>query len=116
MSEVQTDPARVRVLDFVVNRQIISKSPTGDFKGIVSGTKGYFKARFTFSPEWSGLKKVVIFRSKSTTKYVPLPGNECMIPDDVLTGMTYYVSVVGKSATLVLRTNETFVSQQRGGR
>ena len=49
----------MRVLHFSVNEQNIKKS--GDFSGIVKGSKGYLKAEFSFGSEWSRRKAAASF-------------------------------------------------------
>ena len=51
----------MRVLHFSVNEQNIKKS--GDFSGIVKGSKGYLKAEFSFGSEWSRRKAAASFFS-----------------------------------------------------
>lgn len=110
-----------RVLSFVVEGQTIKKDEQCDFTGLVSGTKGYYAAKFSFDKTWKDYQKVAVFRTTATKKYVPIVDGIYEIPDEVTKGLLYYVSVVGVmdgaslQATVTLPTTETFVRQKRGG-
>lgn len=103
----------MRVLDFDVNRQIISKSPGCDFSGLVAGTSGYLKARFNFSREWSGYLRVAVFTCRGVEEPRPLIGNMCDVPSEVLLGDSFKVTVVGKRGDDMLTCNTTTVIQRR---
>lgn len=104
-----------RVLSFVVEGQSIKKDETCDFTGLVSGTKNYYKARFTFDNSWKEYKRVAVFRNRQITKYVPIISETCEIPDEITESLLYYVSVVGVLGDVSLPTTEVFVKQKRGG-
>ena len=103
----------MRMLDFSVDKQIISRSATCDFTGLVAGTSGYLHARFYFSREWSGFLKIAKFDGPECTKHVPLIGNSCSIPPEVLTGGSFKVSVIGKRGKDYLTTSSATVIQRR---
>lgn len=106
----------MRNLRFVVNGQEIKKSPDCDFSGLVSGTKGYLKAVFALSSDFNGCGVVAIFNSiKSGEKAVTLPigKNECMIPDEVLTGSEFSVRLIGAKKDFQITTNKCVVEQER---
>lgn len=103
-----------RVLSFVVEGQTIKKDEQCDFTGLVSGTKGYYAAKFSFDKTWKDYQKIAVFRTTSTKKYVPIVDGICEIPDEVTEGLLYYVSVVGVVGDVTLPTTETFVRQKRG--
>lgn len=86
----------MRILDFIVDKQKITKSPMCDFTGLVAGSSGYLRARFAFSKEWAGYLKIAVFSCKDCTEYAPLVGNTCQIPPQVLEGNSFKVSVIGK--------------------
>ena len=71
----------MRVLHFSVNEQNIKKS--GDFSGIVKGSKGYLKAEFSFGSEWSRRKAAASFFTQGKEYAVPIIRNRCIVPDDV---------------------------------
>ena len=104
-----------RVLSFVVEGQTIKKDELCDFTGLVSGTKGYYQAKFTFDRTWKDYQKVAVFRTTAVKKYVPIIDGICEIPDEVTKGLLYYVSVVGVMDGVSLPTTEVFVRQKRGG-
>lgn len=89
----------MRVLEFDVNRQRISKTKSCDFKYIVSGSVGYLKAKFNFSNEgnaWAGCIKAASFWKNGVEYPVLLDENDsCPVPDEVADGRSFYVSVTG---------------------
>lgn len=107
----------MRVLEFVVNDQIITKSPSCDFENLVPGTEGYLYAHFTFSPEWDGAVKAASFwrGNKECTPQLLRDGHSCVISADALTGSSFGVSVVGKKGIQVITTDRVEV-KQRGGK
>lgn len=84
----------MRVLDFIVDKQHISKAPTCDFDGLVAGTKGYLVARFSFSSEWNGYRRAAIFKYNGKSYPVALKNNMCGVPPAV-TGDSFKVTVGG---------------------
>lgn len=106
----------MRTLKFDVDGQLIRKDENCDFTGIVSNTKGYYEAGFSFSREWKDLNKVAIFRTRTTKKYCPLFDSKCEIPDEITESITYWVSVYGEGNGIVLTTTEIPVVQKKGAR
>lgn len=104
----------MRTLCFIVEGQRLKQDPACDFGGIVSNSKGYLQARFRFSADWKGCKKVAIFTGEDGEEPVPILGDCCMIPDRVLTGTTVLVSVVGQRGGLRIPTNTTDFKQKTG--
>lgn len=104
-----------RELSFVVEGQTIKKDEWCDFTGLVSGTKGFYTAKFSFDKAWNDYQKVAVFRNTKTKKYVPIVDGRCKIPDEITDSLLYYVSVVGVVNDISLPTTETFVKQKRGG-
>ena len=86
----------MRILDFIVSGQRIERDPLCNFDGIAHGSRGYLHARFRFSAEWSGCKRVAIFTCRGKEYPVPLVKNVCVIPDEALMGSTVKVSVIGQ--------------------
>lgn len=107
----------MRVLEFIVNDQILSKNPECNFDNIVPGTTGYLKAHFSFSKEWNGAAKAASFwyGDKECTPQLLRDGCTCMISEDALKGSTFGVSLVGKRGEQVITTNRVEV-KQRGGK
>ncbi len=104
----------MRVLDFDVNRQIISKSPSCDFSGLVAGSSGYLRARFNFSRDWSSYLKVAKFVGHDGHEELrPILGNTCEIPGEVLLGGSFKVTVIGKCGDDKLPCNTITVIQRR---
>lgn len=105
-----------RVLVFKVNNQILEKDPSCSFEGIVSGTKGYLKARFSFNRFWDKCACVAVFSTLLKEYPVPLKAGECEIPPEVLENEGFYVRVVGKRKDgVMLTTNEIRINQIQGG-
>lgn len=86
----------MKVLDFSVVNQTIQRVPECDFSGLVAGSRGYLRARFRFSSDWAGCRKVVIFSAKGKEYPVPLINNTCEIPAEALACTLVQVRVVGR--------------------
>lgn len=86
----------MRVLDFIVSGQTLTKDPLCDFTGIAAGSRGYLYARFRFSKDWAGCKKAAVFTCNGKDYPVGLKDNMCEIPADALTGRAVQVYVVGR--------------------
>lgn len=105
----------MRTLEFEVSQQKLRKYPGSDFSGIVAGSIGYLNAKFHFSQDWEGCKKVASFSDSSTIEYPVLldADNKCEIPREVLSGDVFYVTVLGaKSADYRLSTNTMKIKQE----
>ena len=102
----------MRILDFIVSGQRIECDPGCDFSGIVSGTREYLMARFRFSSEWRGCKRVAVFSCRGKEYPTPLTNGLCIIPDKALIGTNVEVSVVGQSGTYRITTNSTSFTQE----
>lgn len=89
----------MRVLEFDVKRQRITKTKGCDFKHLVAGSVGYLKAKFHFSDEgnaWAGCAKAASFWKNDKEYAVLLDADNCCdIPEEVLDGRVFYVSVTG---------------------
>lgn len=88
----------MRVLDFIVSGQTLTKDPLCDFTGIAAGSRGYLYARFRFSKDWAGCKKAAVFTCNGKDYPVGLKDNMCEIPAEALTGRAVQVYVVGRRA------------------
>lgn len=102
----------MRLLNFIVNGQHISKDPDCDFTKIVAGTSNYLKAHFTFSPEWQDCKKAASFWRGSKEHAVLLEDDMCDIPPEALTGITFGVSATMLYGNSTVPTNRVIVSQE----
>lgn len=104
----------MRKLKFDVEEQKIKKNDYCDFSNIVSGTKGYLFAKFSFSNEWIGMVKVAEFRrfENSECYSVKIVNGMCEIPSEVLSRKRWFLNVVGKKKNIILTTNKISVSQE----
>lgn len=101
----------MRTLNFMVDKQILRKR--GDFSGLVAGSHGYLLAQFSFSSDWSGYRKVAVFRCNGAEYPVLLSGNSCSVPDEAAAEQTFKVYVVGKRGDSQLRSGHVTVIQRR---
>ena len=102
----------MRILRFIVNRQILSPDEACDFTGLIPGTKGYLIAKFDFSPEWAGCKKAASFWRYGDEYAVPIIGSECVIPEEVLDSRSIQVSVTGGRDGYRIVTNKCRLKQE----
>lgn len=105
----------MRVLDFIASGQSLTRDPACDFSGVVSNTRGYLFARFQFSDDWKGCKKVAVFSCCGNDFPAPVVNNMCEIPADALTTNAVLVTVVGQRDRYRITTN-TIGFQQSVGR
>lgn len=101
-----------RTLTFNINGQQIAKDPKCDFSGLVAGTVGYLKAKFTFSEEWNDCILVASFWRGNNEHAARIVNGECEIPSEALTGAIFKVSVTGKRGDYKITTNKVFVRQE----
>lgn len=102
----------MRTLKFIVNGQGLKKDPACDFSGIVKGTKGYLKASFSLSSEWNGCKVAASFWKLNKEHAAPVIGNECEIPEEVLTYDNFYVQLTGVRPGYRIKTTKVLVTQE----
>ena len=103
----------MRRLEFIVDGQLIRKSPNCDFSNIVSGTVGYLSAVFAFSDDWRDCRKAASFWLNDTEHAVLLDESDsCVIPEEILTGDRFFVSVTGMKSGYKITTNKTKVKQE----
>ena len=106
----------MRVLEFLVDKQMIRKNPVCDFNNIVPGSKGYLKARFFFSDDWENCVKVVGF-SYGEKEFPPQKledDNTCEIPHVALSNHSFNIQVFGKRKGFKISTNKIAVNQNGG--
>lgn len=102
----------MRVLEFIADGQKLSRDPDCDFTGIAAGSRGYLQARFRFSKEWSGCKKVAVFTARGEDYPVGLIDNMCVIPWEALeTAKAVQVYVIGRRPGYQITTAETAFPQ-----
>lgn len=104
----------MRTLEFIADGQKLVKKDSCNFDGIVSGTKGYLKAKFDVSSDWKGCGIVAIFSSlKAGEMGVIVDSGECIIPAEVLTGSEWSIRLVGIKEEYRITTNKCIVEQER---
>ena len=105
----------MRILEFNVNKQRLTKKLDCDFRGLVAGSVGYLKAKFYFSEnEWAGcISKIARFWLDGVEYAKLLDSNNCcVIPSEVLTGSKFEVSVLGAAPGYKIETNKIAVRQE----
>lgn len=89
--------------------------PIGDHSGIKAGSKGYLRARFEFNEDWDGCIKVASFYYVGIEHACMLDKDDsCDIPEEVLVGSSYSVSVEGRKDDYRIP-SRTITERQLGG-
>lgn len=103
----------MRTLKFIVEGQKIEKDSACDFSGLVPGTTGYLRAEFSFSEEYKGCAKIAEFRKYLSADPIPvkIENDACNIPEEILTGSKFSVSVIGIRPGYRIPTNKVEVRQ-----
>ena len=105
----------MRILEFNVNKQRLTKQKVCDFSGLVSGSVGYLKAKFDFShDDWEPCTiKIARFWFDDNEHAAYLDENGCCeIPPEVLTGERFSVSVLGAAPGYKIETNKIKIVQE----
>ena len=105
----------MRILEFNVAKQRLTKKQDCDFSGLVAGSVGYLHAKFYFSAnEWGDCaKKIARFWLDEQEYAVCLDkNNSCIIPHEALTGKKFKVSVIGAAPGYQIETNKISVRQE----
>lgn len=105
----------MRTLKFIVNAQKLEKDPDCDFSGLVSGSKGYLEAMFSFSQDYYNCKITAIFLNKDE-EYpvdVSIVKNRCVIPEEALIGDSFSVRLIAEKKDYRICTNQIRVRQRR---
>ena len=104
----------MRILEFNVRKQRLTKKIGCDFSGLVAGSVGYLRAHFSFSDdEWDKCDaKIARFwiNNREHAKYLD-DDNSCEIPPEVLVGSKFEVSILGAAPGYKIETNRTNVKQ-----
>lgn len=102
----------MRKLSFKCNGQKLTRS--GDFSGIVAGSKGYLCVTIDFGVDWKSMAKVAEFRVGNNKDIYPvlIRNGACEVPNEVTDGRAFYVRIVGKHGDQRVRTNEVIVRQE----
>lgn len=101
----------MRVLEFIAGGQTLKRDPLCDFSGIAAGSRGHLVARFRFTKDWAGFKKVAVFVHAGREHPVGLKDNMCEIPADALGGSYVQVYVVGQRGEYRIETGKTAFAQ-----
>lgn len=103
----------MRILEFNVDKQRLSKRPGCDFSDLVAGSVGYLKAKFYFPDEWDKCStKIARFWIGDQEHAESLDTDYCcVIPPEVLIGKKFEVSVLGASSDYKIETNKITVRQ-----
>lgn len=103
----------MRYLDFVVNKQLLTKSENCDFSNIVKDSKRYLYARFSFSGDWYDSTKYAVFTCTTGTYTVRLVNDECEIPTEACACDTFMVSAIGVKDDTRITSGSTSIIQRR---
>ena len=98
-------------LKFLVDGQKLSKKRDCF---VVSDSKNYLYAEFSFSQEWNNTAKTAIFKNADTAYTVFLTDDCCKVPYEV-SGADFCVSVFGTNGNNRITTNETVVLVEESG-
>lgn len=102
----------MRILQFTVEGQRLSKS--GDFTGIIRGSKKYLRSQFVFNgSDWNGCKVVAVFQLKDKEYPVAIDSNRsCMVPDEVTDSSAFKIRLIGRKNDYQITTNKVLISQE----
>lgn len=95
-------------MNFNVKNQIIKRIDTNK---IVSDSRNYLYASFSFTEDWQGIK-TAIFKNGDVVKHAILENNECKVPWEVIKSGKLTVSVFG--GDLITADEETVYILQSG--
>ena len=105
----------MRILEFDVIKQYITRKPDCDFSGLVAGSVGYLYAKFDFSRnEWGKCTDKIARFWVGDREYAERLGkdNKCLIPAEALAGRRFEVSVIGVADAYKIETNKVYVRQE----
>lgn len=98
----------MRKLMFTVNGQQLRKS--GDFSGIMAGSKGYLKCGLQLNDnDWLRAKKVMVFNDEYAV--VVNADYECRVPDEVTDAKSFKVQLIGQAGKTRMMTNPVLIEQ-----
>lgn len=75
---------------------------------LVSNTKNYLVAKFSFDSTWNGFVKVAVFCSDYP---VAIQNNQCLIPEEVTKRNSISVKVIGRKGNVQITTNFALLRQ-----
>lgn len=102
----------MRTLKFVITGQTVTRDPSCDFSGLVAGSVGYLWAEFRMDSAWSGCKVAASFWRGRKEYAVPLINGGCLIPDEVLVGSEFSISLTGERKGYKIKTNRVDLHQE----
>ena len=105
----------MRILEFNVTKQRLTRKQDCDFSGLVAGSVGYLHAKFYLSEnEWCDCsEKIARFWIGEQEHAAFLDQNDsCEIPPEALTGEKFGVSVMGVAPGYQIETNKIYVRQE----
>lgn len=96
------------MLSFSVNKQRLTRN---DCQKVVGDTYNYLYAMFDFSYDWEEVAQNAVFNNTTEDKNftVPIVGNVCLVPWEVITSPNFTVSLYGFTDTKRITTNEVMV-------
>ena len=105
----------MRILEFTVKQQRLTKNITCSFGGLIAGSKGYLYSKFDFpNGDWDDCTfKIASFWLDNKESAVRLDENNmCEIPAEVLTGEEFRVYLIGANKDYQIETNEVRIKQE----
>lgn len=94
------------MLTFTVDKQILKRTDTD--KAIADSVK-YLTATFTFSEDWTGTTKTVLFNHETVTYAMILESDTCVVPWEVIHSDYFRVSAYGVKDDERITTNNVTV-------
>lgn len=94
------------MLTFTVDKQILKRTDTD--KAIADSVK-YLTATFTFSEDWTGTTKTVLFNHGTVTYAMILESDTCVVPWEVIHSDYFRISVYGVKDDERITTNNVTV-------
>ena len=104
----------MRILEFNVQKQRLTKKIDCDFSGLVAGSVGYLRAKFYFlGNEWNDCSTRVARFWLDGKEHAEILDNDnsCIIPAEALTGSKFEVSILGATSGYKIETNKITVRQ-----
>lgn len=98
----------MRMMKFTVEGQQLRKS--GDFSGIMAGSRGYLKCGLQLNDnDWLRAKKVMVFNDKYAVAVNA--DYECRVPDEVTDAKSFKVQLIGQAGKTRMMTNPVLIEQ-----
>lgn len=100
------------MLTFLANKQVLTRT---DNSLVVADSVEYLIAKFMFADGWDGKAKTVVFGNGTDVYTVPLVGDSCMVPWEVLKASAFKVSVYGTHDDERITTNMILIPVNESG-